>query len=113
MIKYISDFISKEEVSLLVFHAIGRYPTEKELEETQVYVTNQQQLLLVDPLFQQYMEIPLYNEDDGDPIRRVTIYKNGAVVYKNWDGRSYPLMNPIEVYKIIISKEKEFEQLCN
>jgi len=106
---HIGSVISREEASIIVFHSIGRHTTEYELDDT-IINEFEPSPITEEAGIQQQMEIPLY-ADGGSPTRRVIIYKNGAVEYKNWSGRSYPLVNPFEVYKFIISKEKEFKQL--
>lgn len=114
MEKHLGDIITKEDAAKIVLHAIGREATEKELQESEVE-TIEEFLQTDDPedkLQGHQLIIPLYQHKTIEyPTMKIVIYANGLVQYKNWSGCVFPILNPIEIYKIIISKEEEFKKL--
>ena len=114
MEKHLGDIISKEEAAQIVLYAIGREATEQELQESEVE-SIEEFLQTDDPedkLQGHKLIIPLYQHETYDyPTMKIVIYANGLVQYKNWSGCVFPILNPIEIYKIIISKEEELKNL--
>jgi cytochrome c biogenesis protein ResB len=115
MEKHIGNIISKDEARQIVLHAIGREATEQELEETEVEFNEFNEMYLEDPEYQmriQILTIPLYEFKDYDyPTMKIVIYTNGMVQYKNWSGCAFPMLEPLKIYEILASKQKEFEKL--
>lgn len=114
MEKHLGNIITKDDASQIVLHAIGRNATERELLESEVeYIDD---VLETDEPEEKInthrLIIPLYQHKQYEfPTMRIVIYANGMIEYQNFSGCTYPLMNPIEIYKIILSYEKEFKNL--
>ena len=114
MSKHLGNIITKDDARQIVLHAIGREATDKELEESEVEFIDHYKCS-VDPeerLLSQVLTIPLYEHGDRDySTMKITININGMVRYMNWNGCSFPMLNPLEIYKIIVSKAEDIEKL--
>lgn len=112
--EHLGDIITKEEAAKIVEYAIGREATEKELQESEVETIEEflQTGEPEDKIQGHQMIIPLYQHEEYDyPNMRIVISINGLVQYQNWSGCTFPLLNPIEIYKIILSKEEKLKKL--
>lgn len=114
MEKHLGDIITKEEARQIVLHAIGREATDQELEESEVEFIDEYKGSVLDEerFLSQTLTIPLYEFADRDyPTMKIVININGMVQYKNWSGSVFPMQNPLEIYKIIVSKAEDIEKL--
>ena len=123
MNKHLGEIITKGEAAQIVLHAIGREATERELKESEIESYDFVKEDIPDhididslelKLKAQQLTIPLYMDTDSSsefPAMKIVISANGLVEYKNWADCPFPLLNPIEVYKIILAKEEEFKIL--
>ena len=100
----LSDIFTKEEIK-----KIGEFASGKELSDEMInntllefteYLGEEKQTLL----------IPIIMLDDY-PDLLVKITQEGGVYYCNFSDCMFPLVNPMEVYKIIVAKEKLFKDL--